>query len=234
MGIGECPGIPGWKDVCYPGEAACQPEPQARTARSSGVHQQVLSWSRFGEGASVRSPGKPLIAPTRCRYCDTSFSPEGNIKGTDINRSVRDRLAVENRAHQHDRCHSEREYRRGDGREKPAKRSPTVPEGMSGGLGEDSRAIGNTTARCNSTGRGSNPLNQTQRGRLQHRRSVLNTQINKEMRMRAGAENLYSQEDRCVILRGTCDVYRWVNGTPGYPHPRHRVPSLDLRLEQRL
>eukprot|EP00058_Branchiostoma_floridae_P008781 XP_002594269.1 hypothetical protein BRAFLDRAFT_201181 [Branchiostoma floridae] len=38
---------------------------------------------------------------------------------------------------------------------------------------------------------GSNPLNQTQRGRLQHRRSVLNTQINKEMRMRAGAENLY-------------------------------------------
>ncbi|CAH1270501.1 RHPN2 [Branchiostoma lanceolatum] len=39
--------------------------------------------------------------------------------------------------------------------------------------------------------KGSNPLNQTQRGRLQHRRSVLNTQINKEMRMRAGAENLY-------------------------------------------
>ncbi|XP_013410860.1 rhophilin-2-A-like isoform X2 [Lingula anatina] len=39
--------------------------------------------------------------------------------------------------------------------------------------------------------KGSDPLLQTARGKLQSRRSKLNDQINKELRMRAGAENLY-------------------------------------------
>ncbi|KAJ3599752.1 hypothetical protein NHX12_033708, partial [Muraenolepis orangiensis] len=38
---------------------------------------------------------------------------------------------------------------------------------------------------------GCDPLSQTQRSRLQHRRARINQQINKEMRMRAGAENLF-------------------------------------------
>ncbi|KAK6490417.1 rhophilin-1 [Huso huso] len=39
--------------------------------------------------------------------------------------------------------------------------------------------------------KGCDPLAQTQRSKLQHRRSRINQQINKEMRMRAGAENLF-------------------------------------------
>ncbi|KAK7114719.1 rhophilin-1-like [Littorina saxatilis] len=39
--------------------------------------------------------------------------------------------------------------------------------------------------------KGSDPLVQTARGKLQTRRSKLNEQINKELRMRTGAENLY-------------------------------------------
>lgn len=39
--------------------------------------------------------------------------------------------------------------------------------------------------------KGSDPLVQTARGKLQSRRSKLNEQINKELRMRSGAENLY-------------------------------------------
>lgn len=39
--------------------------------------------------------------------------------------------------------------------------------------------------------KGSDPLVQTARGKLQSRRSKLNEQINKELRMRTGAENLY-------------------------------------------
>lgn len=39
--------------------------------------------------------------------------------------------------------------------------------------------------------KGSDPLVQTVRGKLQSRRSKLNEQINKELRMRTGAENLY-------------------------------------------
>ncbi|KAM9849162.1 rhophilin-1 [Aulostomus maculatus] len=39
--------------------------------------------------------------------------------------------------------------------------------------------------------KGSDPLAQTQRSKLQHRRARINQQINKEMRMRAGAENLF-------------------------------------------
>uniref|UniRef100_G3NNX5 Rhophilin Rho GTPase binding protein 1 n=1 Tax=Gasterosteus aculeatus aculeatus TaxID=481459 RepID=G3NNX5_GASAC len=40
-------------------------------------------------------------------------------------------------------------------------------------------------------GCGCDPFAQTQRSKLQHRRSRINQQINKEMRMRAGAENLF-------------------------------------------
>ncbi|XP_073485525.1 rhophilin-1 [Aquarana catesbeiana] len=39
--------------------------------------------------------------------------------------------------------------------------------------------------------KGCDPFAQTQRSKLQHRRSRINQQINKEMRMRAGAENLF-------------------------------------------
>ncbi|XP_035504721.1 rhophilin-1 isoform X2 [Scophthalmus maximus] len=39
--------------------------------------------------------------------------------------------------------------------------------------------------------KGCDPLAQTQRSKLQHRRARINQQINKEMRMRAGAENLF-------------------------------------------
>ncbi|XP_067323343.1 rhophilin-1 isoform X1 [Anolis sagrei] len=39
--------------------------------------------------------------------------------------------------------------------------------------------------------KGSDPLAQSQRSKLQHRRARINQQINKEMRMRAGAENLF-------------------------------------------
>lgn len=38
---------------------------------------------------------------------------------------------------------------------------------------------------------GCDPFAQTQRSKLQHRRARINQQINKEMRMRAGAENLF-------------------------------------------
>uniref|UniRef100_A0A8K9X5E5 Rhophilin Rho GTPase binding protein 1 n=1 Tax=Oncorhynchus mykiss TaxID=8022 RepID=A0A8K9X5E5_ONCMY len=38
---------------------------------------------------------------------------------------------------------------------------------------------------------GCDPCSQTQRSKLQHRRARINQQINKEMRMRAGAENLF-------------------------------------------
>ncbi|XP_029542758.2 rhophilin-1 [Oncorhynchus nerka] len=39
--------------------------------------------------------------------------------------------------------------------------------------------------------KGCDPCSQTQRSKLQHRRARINQQINKEMRMRAGAENLF-------------------------------------------
>nr|XP_046209412.1 rhophilin-1-like [Oncorhynchus gorbuscha] len=42
-----------------------------------------------------------------------------------------------------------------------------------------------------STRKGCDPCSQTQRSKLQHRRARINQQINKEMRMRAGAENLF-------------------------------------------
>ncbi|ESO82789.1 hypothetical protein LOTGIDRAFT_155816 [Lottia gigantea] len=53
----------------------------------------------------------------------------------------------------------------------------------------DNKQCGNVTIRGKS--QGSDPLIQTARGKLQTRRSKLNDQINKELRMRNGAENLY-------------------------------------------
>ncbi|XP_061738922.1 rhophilin-1 [Nerophis ophidion] len=50
--------------------------------------------------------------------------------------------------------------------------------------GEDSSGNGSIRKRCD-------PLVQSQRSKLQHRRAGINQQINKEMRMRAGAENLF-------------------------------------------
>ncbi|XP_069813093.1 rhophilin-1 isoform X1 [Dendropsophus ebraccatus] len=46
-------------------------------------------------------------------------------------------------------------------------------------------------SRESSIRKGCDPFAQTQRSKLQHRRARINQQINKEMRMRAGAENLF-------------------------------------------
>lgn len=43
---------------------------------------------------------------------------------------------------------------------------------------------------------GSDPRVATCRGKLQNKRSKLNLEINKELRLRAGAENLF----RCVLI----------------------------------
>ncbi|XP_029003524.1 rhophilin-1 [Betta splendens] len=48
-----------------------------------------------------------------------------------------------------------------------------------------------TEGHSGSVRKGCDPLAQTQRSKLQHRRARINQQINKEMRMRAGAENLF-------------------------------------------
>uniref|UniRef100_A0A3Q3WUW7 Uncharacterized protein n=1 Tax=Mola mola TaxID=94237 RepID=A0A3Q3WUW7_MOLML len=45
---------------------------------------------------------------------------------------------------------------------------------------------------------GCDPFAQTQRSKLQHRRARINQQINKEMRMRAGAENLFATTNNKV------------------------------------
>uniref|UniRef100_A0A3B4H4N3 Rhophilin Rho GTPase binding protein 1 n=1 Tax=Pundamilia nyererei TaxID=303518 RepID=A0A3B4H4N3_9CICH len=45
---------------------------------------------------------------------------------------------------------------------------------------------------------GCDPLAQTQRSKLQHRRARINQQINKEMRMRTGAENLFATTNNKV------------------------------------
>ncbi|XP_034035294.1 rhophilin-1 isoform X2 [Thalassophryne amazonica] len=57
----------------------------------------------------------------------------------------------------------------------------TVPEEEEGGGGSRSESIRE----------GRDPVPQTQRSKLQHRRARINQQINKEMRMRTGAENLF-------------------------------------------
>ncbi|XP_059171100.1 rhophilin-2-B-like [Physella acuta] len=49
--------------------------------------------------------------------------------------------------------------------------------------------------------KGSDPLTQTARGKLQNQRQKLNEKINKELRMRAGAENLYKAAENNKKLR---------------------------------
>uniref|UniRef100_A0A8D0ETN0 Rhophilin Rho GTPase binding protein 1 n=1 Tax=Strix occidentalis caurina TaxID=311401 RepID=A0A8D0ETN0_STROC len=51
--------------------------------------------------------------------------------------------------------------------------------------------LGSGSAILNPKIQGCDPFAQTQRSKLQHRRARINQQINKEMRMRAGAENLF-------------------------------------------
>ncbi|XP_006634274.1 rhophilin-1 isoform X1 [Lepisosteus oculatus] len=62
---------------------------------------------------------------------------------------------------------------------------------MSGGSDEDLCPQAEEVSPTGSIRKGCDPLAQTQRSRLQHRRVKINQQINKEMRMRAGAENLF-------------------------------------------
>uniref|UniRef100_A0A8C8AI09 Rhophilin Rho GTPase binding protein 1 n=1 Tax=Otus sunia TaxID=257818 RepID=A0A8C8AI09_9STRI len=64
------------------------------------------------------------------------------------------------------------------------------PDG-SGEGDRDSDLVLLQALKCGSTRKGCDPFAQTQRSKLQHRRARINQQINKEMRMRAGAENLF-------------------------------------------
>ncbi|XP_043394917.1 rhophilin-1 isoform X7 [Chelonia mydas] len=67
-------------------------------------------------------------------------------------------------------------------------------EGSPGGPGDAAGDGGFLLLRPPESGsvrKGCDPFAQTQRSKLQHRRARINQQINKEMRMRAGAENLF-------------------------------------------
>ncbi|KAG6923384.1 rhophilin, Rho GTPase binding protein 2, partial [Chelydra serpentina] len=67
-------------------------------------------------------------------------------------------------------------------------------EGSPGGAGDAAGDGGFLLPRPLESGsvrKGCDPFAQTQRSKLQHRRARINQQINKEMRMRAGAENLF-------------------------------------------
>ncbi|XP_071786120.1 rhophilin-1-like [Asterias amurensis] len=59
--------------------------------------------------------------------------------------------------------------------------------------------------------KGCDPLSQTVRGRLQSRRQKLNGQINKEMRMRAGAENLFKAASNRKIKEQVAMELSFVN-----------------------
>ncbi|XP_010151052.1 PREDICTED: rhophilin-1, partial [Eurypyga helias] len=69
------------------------------------------------------------------------------------------------------------------------------PEEESPARGEGDRDSGVVLLQALKSGstrkQGCDPFAQTQRSKLQHRRARINQQINKEMRMRAGAENLF-------------------------------------------
>lgn len=67
---------------------------------------------------------------------------------------------------------------------------------------------------------GGDPLAQTQRGCLQSRRARVHQQISKELRMRAGAENLY----RCARPAG-----RGQGVPPAVPALAHPCLSLAFR-----
>ncbi|KAG7220024.1 hypothetical protein INR49_000673 [Caranx melampygus] len=64
---------------------------------------------------------------------------------------------------------------------------------MSDGASDDDMPLSLPTegSHNGSIRKGCDPFAQTQRSKLQHRRARINQQINKEMRMRAGAENLF-------------------------------------------
>ncbi|XP_037553825.1 rhophilin-1 [Nematolebias whitei] len=62
---------------------------------------------------------------------------------------------------------------------------------LSDGASDDDMPLMLPTDSGGSVRKGCDPFAQTQRSKLQHRRARINQQINKEMRMRAGAENLF-------------------------------------------
>ncbi|XP_008336763.1 rhophilin-1 isoform X2 [Cynoglossus semilaevis] len=75
--------------------------------------------------------------------------------------------------------------------EEPANREFDMS--LSDGASDDDLALTLPTegSLSGSIRKGCDPFSQTQRSKLQHRRARINQQINKEMRMRAGAENLF-------------------------------------------
>ncbi|KAM4028676.1 rhophilin-1 [Anomaloglossus baeobatrachus] len=60
---------------------------------------------------------------------------------------------------------------------------------------------------------GCDPFAQTQRSKLQHRRARINQQINKEMRMRAGAENLFRATTNHKVKETVALELSYVNST---------------------
>uniref|UniRef100_A0A1A7WIA4 Rhophilin, Rho GTPase binding protein 1 n=3 Tax=Iconisemion striatum TaxID=60296 RepID=A0A1A7WIA4_9TELE len=73
--------------------------------------------------------------------------------------------------------------------EEPATRDSSLSS--DGASDDDMPSTLPTDSSHSSIRKGCDPFAQTQRSKLQHRRARINQQINKEMRMRAGAENLF-------------------------------------------
>lgn len=66
---------------------------------------------------------------------------------------------------------------------------------------------------------GSDPRVATCRGKLQNKRSKLNQEINKELRLRAGAENLFKFVINLICVLGICIRIGTINYvTSGLPH----------------
>ncbi|XP_043923272.1 rhophilin-1 [Protopterus annectens] len=61
--------------------------------------------------------------------------------------------------------------------------------------------------------KGCDPFAQTQRSKLQHRRARINQQINKEMRMRAGAENLFRATNNHKVKETVALELSYVNSS---------------------
>ncbi|XP_029606446.1 rhophilin-1 isoform X1 [Salmo trutta] len=75
--------------------------------------------------------------------------------------------------------------------EEPATREPEMSDAGSDEELELPAPMMEQGSHDGSLRKGCDPCSQTQRSKLQHRRARINQQINKEMRMRAGAENLF-------------------------------------------
>uniref|UniRef100_A0A8C8C3B7 Rhophilin-1 n=1 Tax=Oncorhynchus tshawytscha TaxID=74940 RepID=A0A8C8C3B7_ONCTS len=75
--------------------------------------------------------------------------------------------------------------------EEPATRQPEMSDAGSDEELELPAPMMEQGSHDGSIRKGCDPCSQTQRSKLQHRRARINQQINKEMRMRAGAENLF-------------------------------------------